>query len=131
LADPAPVGPPPHKTPAAPAPPPDDATLIAQSIKRFEGAYRSRGGSFALEDCQVSPDRDSATATCRARQSDASTGSVSDGPWTFTLRKFDEGWRIVSVVQSARTGSPRADESTDGRPDARLEGAAAGQSPRR
>jgi hypothetical protein len=97
---------------------PSDEAMIVQSIRRFEGAYRSRWGALALRACEVAPGEETATARCRADQSDAPE-TAPEMVWTFTLRKSAEGWRIVSVQQPADRARPQAGAATSqtSRPD--------------
>lgn len=75
----------------------DENVIVRRAIQRFEEAYRSRWGGLSFEHCNINRDVDHATATCAPRDVPDTPDVESDRVWTFSLRKADGGWRIVSV----------------------------------
>jgi len=83
----------------APTPHTDEAQ-IRQSITRFEGAYRSRWAPLTFSGCEIAPDGDTATATCRDHPRVDAVDGDAGRTWTFSLRKSGAAWRITSVQPS-------------------------------
>jgi hypothetical protein len=75
----------------------DEDVVVRQAIQRFEATYRSRWGALAFEHCDVSREVDQANATCVPRHVPNTPDVESEQVWTFSLRKSESGWKIVSV----------------------------------
>jgi hypothetical protein len=83
-------------TPEAAHAPASDDEIIRQGIERFSTSY-SRWTPLAFGSCDISRSGESATVTCLARGTQPSTETESGGTWTFSFRRIDDGWKIVSI----------------------------------